>query len=254
MEGSGRALAAGHAWRRPGWAPYRPSPRWILLSSVVHASLVAGWIVFGRAPSGAEAPLQVMVCRVLGSAPAPEPPPSPPVPRVLPEERDPPPPAETVLVEPFFPEPEQAVDTQRPARDEPLPDLTRIRPEEPETRPIEPDPPEDEPRVLPRRDTPGTADAPLALDERNRPPPYPERAIRLRLQGTVVLHVVVGADGKVASCSVRISSGHDLLDRAAREAVEGWVFLKGPGELDLPIEFVLRARGAVVAAPRPPSM
>ena len=44
---------------------------------------------------------------------------------------------------------------------------------------------------------------------------YPSRAIRQELQGTVGVTVSVGADGRVASCSVNSSSGHDVLDRAA---------------------------------------
>jgi protein TonB len=44
---------------------------------------------------------------------------------------------------------------------------------------------------------------------------YPSRAIRQELQGTVGVTVSVGPDGRVASCSVNSSSGHDVLDSAA---------------------------------------
>jgi protein TonB len=63
-----------------------------------------------------------------------------------------------------------------------------------------------------------------------------------------VLLVQVDADGGVASVSVATSSGHALLDRAAREAVESWRFEPGRRDgraearpLEVPIRFRLTA-------------
>ena len=49
--------------------------------------------------------------------------------------------------------------------------------------------------------------------------PYPRSAIRRHAQGTVLLHVLVGADGAVQRVELSRSSGHRDLDDAAREAV-----------------------------------
>jgi len=53
---------------------------------------------------------------------------------------------------------------------------------------------------------------------------YPLEALRNREQGTVILRVLVGADGSVLSVEIEKSSGSRSLDRAAREAVARWRF------------------------------
>jgi protein TonB len=53
---------------------------------------------------------------------------------------------------------------------------------------------------------------------------YPLEALRNREQGTVILSVLVGADGTVLSVEIEKSSGSRNLDRAAREAVAKWRF------------------------------
>jgi protein TonB len=53
---------------------------------------------------------------------------------------------------------------------------------------------------------------------------YPAEALRNREQGTVLLRVLVGADGAVLGVEIEKSSGSRSLDRAAREAVAKWRF------------------------------
>ena len=53
---------------------------------------------------------------------------------------------------------------------------------------------------------------------------YPVQALRNREQGTVILSVLVGADGSVLGVEIEKSSGSRSLDRAAREAVGKWRF------------------------------
>ncbi|MEO8778425.1 MAG: energy transducer TonB [Rhodanobacter sp.] len=54
---------------------------------------------------------------------------------------------------------------------------------------------------------------------------YPIAALRQRLQGTVVLRVLVDETGKPLQASVTQGSGHALLDRSAREQVlAAWRF------------------------------
>lgn len=54
------------------------------------------------------------------------------------------------------------------------------------------------------------------------PPRYPLDSRRKREQGTVILQVLLSADGRVASVSVSQSSGFERLDKAALDAVRRW--------------------------------
>jgi len=103
------------------------------------------------------------------------------------------------------------------------------------------------------------APAPSIIDGANlearmvsgRPPRYPIESRRNREQGTVVLSLTLGTDGKVAQISIARSSGFDRLDKAALEAVKRWrwaptvrdgqpVMVRGVVE----IPFVLQDRAA----------
>nr|WP_260214034.1 energy transducer TonB [Xanthomonas arboricola] len=56
-------------------------------------------------------------------------------------------------------------------------------------------------------------------------PSYPVAALRAGQQGTVLLRVLVGTDGRPAEVSVQTSSGHRALDLAARSQVlRNWRF------------------------------
>jgi periplasmic protein TonB len=55
-------------------------------------------------------------------------------------------------------------------------------------------------------------------------PSYPASARRLGIQGTSLLRVFVGADGKVSDVVVQESAGHADLDEAATAAVRRWRF------------------------------
>jgi protein TonB len=54
--------------------------------------------------------------------------------------------------------------------------------------------------------------------------PYPHESLKGREQGTVMLLVLVGVDGKVEDIRIDKSSGYARLDRAARDAVKLWNF------------------------------
>jgi TonB family protein len=56
----------------------------------------------------------------------------------------------------------------------------------------------------------------------NRPPPYPVEAYRAGIEGEVLLRVHVSSTGQVESVSISRSSGHSILDVAARDAVKTW--------------------------------
>ncbi len=55
-----------------------------------------------------------------------------------------------------------------------------------------------------------------------KPPRYPIESRRKKEQGTVVLSLVLGLDGQIASISVSRSSGFARLDDAALDAVRKW--------------------------------
>lgn len=55
-------------------------------------------------------------------------------------------------------------------------------------------------------------------------PSYPEECRRNRQEGTVLLRVLVGENGKPQDIEIAGSSGYDLLDEAAERAVYRWRF------------------------------
>jgi protein TonB len=60
---------------------------------------------------------------------------------------------------------------------------------------------------------------------KNPRPAYPEVALRREWQGEVLLRVRVSPDGRAAGITVQRSSGREVLDEAAVEAVRGWSFV-----------------------------
>ena len=88
-----------------------------------------------------------------------------------------------------------------------------------------------------------------SLEYASAPPPaYPRDAMMRRIEGTVVLEVLVGADGVPLDVRVQTSSGHRSLDEAARKHIlKKWKFK--PATQDghavqavglVPVKFVLR--------------
>lgn len=90
----------------------------------------------------------------------------------------------------------------------------------------------------------------VRLRTRVAPPPhYPSIALRRKFEGTVVLRVLVGPDGRASEVSVERTSGHRVLDDAARRRVlDHWRFepamrngVPVPAIGLLPIEFRINA-------------
>jgi protein TonB len=54
---------------------------------------------------------------------------------------------------------------------------------------------------------------------------YPALARRRQYEGTVILEVLVGTDGRVMDLRVNRSSGHGILDRSAAKDVKQWRFM-----------------------------
>ncbi len=77
-------------------------------------------------------------------------------------------------------------------------------------------------------------------------PSYPPVAREQRVEGVVVLSILVGADGRVVDVSVAASSGSRILDNAAFSAVKKWTFVparRGPraveSVVEVPVKFAL---------------
>ena len=77
-------------------------------------------------------------------------------------------------------------------------------------------------------------------------PPYPRRARMMGWEGTVVLRVIVSADGIVAEVAVHRSSGYPLLDQAAVMAARSKRFVPAKdggfttsSVAEMPVRFVL---------------
>ncbi|MFE8149351.1 energy transducer TonB [Brenneria goodwinii] len=80
----------------------------------------------------------------------------------------------------------------------------------------------------------------------NPAPEYPEVAISRGQEGTVLLNVQVGPDGKVLSVRLQKSSGYAALDKAAQDTVRRWSFVPArrgsqavSGSVIVPIDFSL---------------
>jgi protein TonB len=80
---------------------------------------------------------------------------------------------------------------------------------------------------------------------KNPPPEYPSVARRRGYEGTVVLEVFVDREGRVLDLSLFQSSGHNVLDRAAMQAVRGWLFepaRRGEEKVDMWVKVPLTFR------------
>jgi len=96
----------------------------------------------------------------------------------------------------------------------------------------------------------GTGQAGAILTQvryRDTPQPhYPDSARREGKEGRVLLRVLVDEEGRTKAIEINKSSGHDMLDRAAAEAIKKWRFVPAragtkPIEtwVKVPIEFQL---------------
>lgn len=153
-------------------------------------------------------------------------------PREAPPKLEPPPPVQVVMPRievPVFDFPESRAITAAPA----------------------PVPPPAAPPVVAQTETPVMLD----VDEVDylRPPAlqYPRAAKQARLQGTVLLWVLIDPEGRPREVRVHRSSGHEQLDREGRDAVLRAQFkpyrhngVPRSAQVIVPIEFTLTVRTA----------
>lgn len=151
---------------------------------------------------------------------------------------DPPPLADFVRLPPPPPPPPVEVEVrQAPVQPSVQPQPTVQPPQPPMATTDEPQagdtvvPPADERTVIVAADVqpPAGDDRPLQGEHLQYaeapPPPYPRDAVREGLVGTVLLEVLVDVDGRPLEVTVARSSGHRVLDVAARRQVLArWTF------------------------------
>ena len=212
--------------------------RYLIPSLLLHAVCVGvgAWLVL---PSAAHERPRVGHVAVEPSAASPDavpppaaPPPEPDVPESNPS--DAPDPEPMPIVEPqaqyerFLPrEWQPSVEAAPPVRREFSKDafLTSLAvppAPEPAPEPTQVNAPTETPPSVAAESSPFVAAQ--ALDERNAPPVYPPRAVRLGIAGTVVVELAIAVDGTVTDLQIATSSGHVLLDRAAAVALRAWHF------------------------------
>ncbi len=100
------------------------------------------------------------------------------------------------------------------------------------TAPTPPAPPAPPPTPAPVVTAPSRTDVsiPASYSASNQKPIYPNMSKRLGEQGTVVLRVLVKADGNAGEVEVKSSSSYPRLDQAAIDAVKTWRF--NPAKID----------------------
>ena len=194
-------------------------------------SLLPGWRV---AQENLPKPLTVEIIKPPEIEPpkplplTPEPPP-----RIKPK---PEPVKETKRTEPA-PQPKAAPILTAPPDAQPAPQAPVVPPQPPVQDSKPTPPPPEPPRAQappPAAVTPPRSDAAYLNNPR---PNYPLAAQRRGDQGTVLLRVLVTAEGRASSVSLEKSSGHSSLDESALTAVRSWRFVpakQGTQAVDAP--------------------
>ena len=70
-------------------------------------------------------------------------------------------------------------------------------------------------------------------------PEYPREARAKRIEGVVVVRVVIGQDGRVEAGSPRVMRSVPALDAAALAAIAGWIFSPAIGHSGQPVRVVI---------------
>jgi protein TonB len=188
----------------------------ILLHAVLIAAVVAG-LNADREPDTPSEPLKVQLLppepappQVAQSAPPPPAPIPPPVKKERPAPKSAAKPAPESKPAPRTPStaPATAQESQQEAKPAPAP-----APSSPATA-APPAPP------APVR----TSASEASYAATNRTPPYPRISLTNGEEGTVVLRVLVTAEGTAGAVEVKASSGYMLLDESARKTVMTWRF------------------------------
>jgi protein TonB len=231
------------------------SPASLIIVLFLHAGLIA-WAITGlpKQPDSLPEPVSIAV-RLLPvqkeeapavPKPVPAPPPAftPPVPAPAPPPVSAPPtPAAPPEKKPAKPKPATKPKPKAPAKPRPSREAAKATakapadaqaraPTVPSVEPAQPAPPPTA-AAVPQAPPAPVAPAPAAKTSvyisadyaaTNRKPVYPSMSMRYGEQGTVVLRVLVKADGTAGQVEIKSSSGYPLLDESAKATVQSWRF------------------------------
>lgn len=201
-----------------------------LLVVGLHAGVLAAVILL---PSTAPKPIETVMPTIQGMLVMAEPEPAAPPPPEPPPPPTPPPPEKKPAPQPAPKPVPKAPPSERAVKaPEPEPPATVEKPAEPIPAAPAPAP------VIPPRAEAGQLSNPA--------PAYPSLSRRLREEGTVVLEILIKADGTVGEVKIKNSSGFKRLDETAAKAVSQWRYLpatQGDKKIDFwyeqPVEFYL---------------
>lgn len=185
----------------------------ILLHALLIAAVVAG-LNANPEPDTRSEPLKVQLLPPEPPpAPVVQPTPQPPAPIPVPRKKERPAPKPAAE-----PKPAQRIATPATAAAQETSQDARPAPVTAPSAPAAPSPP-------PVTSAPvRTSASEASYAATNRTPPYPRISINNGDEGTVVLRVLVTAEGTAGAVEVKASSGHSLLDESARRTVLGWRF------------------------------
>ena len=222
---------------------------------LVLALLVHGAILYGTSPSGSASAIKAPVpesveVTLVAPPPLEELPPPPPQPELPPE---PPPVVETPPIEPPPPEPSTPPPPSEPAAvtppvAEPAAEIVFPVAAAPEPEPEKPvEVAAAAPVQIPLPTLPAATVVKVQPRYRRNPDPhYPLQAKRRRQEGSVLLTVLVDTAGFPKEIQVKSSSGFDILDESAVQAIRHWQFepalVDGQAvmsEVEVPIRFRL---------------
>jgi protein TonB len=143
--------------------------------------------------------------------------------------------------------PPQAIDDPTPSPNAPVGVIEPPAPLPPIAAPIAPAPPAPAARP-PAPPAPPRVEQPSSDADylQNPKPPYPPMSKKLNEQGSVIMRVLIGADGVPQKAEIRKSSGFDRLDQSAATTVMKWRYVPGKRAgvaetmwFNVPINFVL---------------
>lgn len=228
-------LAGVFALSQPGRQPVQPPTPPIMVSLIIPAEVVA------EQPAGPPTPPEAPATPPPDVPPnTPTPSEATPVPPLAPKAVVQPPPPVPAVEPPPRPAPPRPAPRPEPPKVERKPEPSPPAPTErpPATPTAVPSPPQPAPSATtsPAPAAPSAAPVPQAPPPitaarfdaaylNNPRPPYPPVSRRMREEGTVMLRVFVGTDGRPERIELSESSGSGRLDAAAQTAVSRWRFV-----------------------------
>lgn len=197
----------------------KPAPVAAAATILLHAALIAAVLAGLNADPEPDTHSEPLKVQLLPPEPAPPPvaQPAPPPPAPLP----PPPKKEQPAPKPAAkptPKPKPAPSTTSTT---PVPAQENSQEVKPAPAPLPP-PTAAAPQAPPAPARTSASEASYAAT--NRTPPYPRISLTNGEEGTVVLRVLVTAEGTAGAVEIKSSSGFTLLDESARKTVMTWRF------------------------------